>query len=245
MKIAKKPAFLLAGILFPVLAVLVLPAFPAWGQDTEQSAEDEGWVRPDREALRQELRLGQALAPDLHMKMDILGQIMNKARAGGISPEDKNIMQVLRYLAGEGTLTRMPSRSLSEADFPEARRASCEVLGYIGGKSSREILLAVLKAENTSFVLSQAVISLGKITDEADAELTRAFTSLLERKILSGGGDEPLAAALLSAVDKLAGSKSGIQDEDLFRALMRMLDLPLTRNLRQKTMLLIEKITGF
>jgi hypothetical protein len=202
-------------------------------------------VRPDREALRDNLRYTQALTPDLQTKMEVLGRMMDLARSGGVSAGDEGDMRVLRYLAGEGTLIRMPYRSFSEASFPDARRAACEVLGYIGGKLSREILFDVLGAETEPMVLSQAVVSLGKITGEPDTEVIRVFTLLLEGKVLAGGGDDRLAAALLGAIDKLADSKSGIHDEGLFRALIRVPDAPLAPTLRRRARLLIEKMKGF
>jgi hypothetical protein len=230
----QKKVLLLINIIF-----LALCALSAWGQ------EEEGWVRPGSEAAREELGYAQALAPDLAIKLGVINRIGNKARAGGVSPEDKSAMQILRYLAGEGTLILKPYQSFAAVSFPEARRASCEVLGYIGGEPSREILLGVLRAESEPMVLSEAVFSLGKITTEPDAEIIQAFTALLEKKVLVSGGDNNLALALLGSIDKLADSKDGIHDENLFRTLLRMLDTSLMQNVRQRAMLLIEKLKGF
>jgi HEAT repeat protein len=228
------------------IAFLVLSVFPAWTQDAEKSAdqEHEEWVLPNRDSVRRELHYAQALAPDLQTKMDLINRIMDSARSGGVSPEDAGAMRVLRYLAGEGTLRLTADRS-SPANFPEARRASCEALGYIGGESSREILLSVLKVENESMVLSEAVVALGKITAEPDEEIIQVFLFLLEKKVLAAGGDNNLAAALLNTIDKLADSKNGVRSEELFRSLMRIPDSPLMQTVRRKAMLLIEKMKGF
>jgi hypothetical protein len=231
------------GAIFPaaLMFCLALAVFSAQAQETETG----DWVRPNREAVREELRYARALTPDVQTKMDVLSRIINQAKSGGVSPEDKTTMMVLRYLAGEGTLAIKSNGSFSALDFPDARRAACEALGYIGGKSAREILLDVLKAETEPSVLSQAVFSLGTMNAEPDGELIRIFTALLERRVLAPGGDNNLAAALLNVIDKLADSKTGIRDEQLFIALIRMLDAPLTRDVRNKTMLLIEKMKGF
>jgi hypothetical protein len=224
-----------------LILFLVLAVFPARGQE----AEGEDWVLPNRQAVRDQIRYGQALAPDLRTKMEVINRITDMARSGGVSAEDAGTLRVLRYLAGEGTLLRRANGGPSGGGFPEARRASCAALGYIGGKASREILLDVLAAETESLVLSQAVASLGKITDEPDDEVIRVFTLLLERKVLAGVGADSLTDALLGAIGKLADSQSGIHDERLFRTLIRVLDAPLGPSLRRKTMLLLEKLKGF
>jgi hypothetical protein len=219
--------------------------FSLAAQEAGSGAMDEDWVRPGREVLRDEIRYARAFAPDMQTKLALIAEIRDKARQGGVSPEDKSALRVLRYLAGEGTLTLKRGTASASQGFPEARRASCEALGYIGGPSAREILFAVLEAEGEPMVLSEAVFALGRITEEADDELTAVFTALLEAKILIPRGDNNLAMALLHTLEKFADSKAGIHDEGLFRVLMRMLDEPLAPQVRRKARILIEKMKGF
>jgi hypothetical protein len=184
--------------------------------------------------------------PDMRTKLAVIAEIRDEARAGGVSPEDKSVLGVLRYLALEGTHTlNRGNPSLTPQGFPEARRDSCETLGYIGGEVSREILLAVLRAEGEPMVLSQAAAALGRITAEPDDEITLVFTSLLETKVLAPGGDNSLAAALLQTLEKFAASKTGIRDVRLFRTLMRIPDAPLAPSVRRRARSLIEKMKGF
>ena len=206
---------------------------------------DEDWVRPGREVLREEIRYAQALAPDIQTKLSVIAEIRERARAGGVSAEDKNVLRVLRYLAGEGTLTMKRNQILPAANFPEARRSSCETLGYIGGEASREILLSVLKTDTEPMVLSEAAVALGKITPTPDEEIISVFMNLLKTKVLAPGADNNLAMALLGTLDKFAGSRAGLRDENLFRCLMRILDAPLMPVVRQKARALIEKMKGF
>jgi HEAT repeat protein len=218
-------------------------AFSLAAQEADSGDMDKDWVRPNREALREEIFYARAFAPDMQTKLTVIAEIREKAQKGGVSPEDKSALRILRYLAGEGTLRR--SQAPAPQGFPEARRASCETLGYIGGPSAREILLAVLKTEGEPMVLSEAVFALGRITEEADEELAAVFTSLLETKVLVSGGDNNLAAALLHTLEKFADSKAGIRNEGLFRVLLRMLDEPLAPQVRRKARVLIEKMKGF
>lgn len=205
----------------------------------------EDWVRPDREVLRGEILSARASAPDMRTKLAVVAEIRDKARSGGVSPEDKSVLGVLRYLAGEGTLSFERGPASAPQGFPEVRRDSCETLGYIGGEAAREILLAVLRAEGEPMVLSQAVAALGRITGQPDEEIIAAFTLLLETRVLVPGADNNLAMALIETLQKFAASKEGVHDVNLFRALMRIPDAPLAPSVRRRARILIEKMKGF
>jgi hypothetical protein len=224
---------------------LIIGMSPLFLLHPQEQEADEDWLTPGRAAVRRELRYAQALAPDVRTKLTVIAEISDRAKAGGIAAEDKNTLGILRYLAEEGTRSMKQNQSFAAKSFPEARRASCEALGYIGGEGAREILIGVLQTDPEPMVLSEAAFALGKITTEPDEELLGVFRNLLETKVLVSGGDNNLAAALLAAIGKLADSEAGVRDEGLFRALMRVLDAPLTPAVRQKARQLIEKMKGF
>jgi HEAT repeat protein len=225
--------------------LVILGMAPVFFLHPQEQETDEDWLRPGRAAVQRELRYAQALAPDMRTKLTVIAEIRDRAMAGGIAAEDKNALGILRYLTEEGTRSRNQNQSFAAKSFPEARRASCEALGYIGGGTSREILISVLELDPEPMVLSEAVFALGKITTEPDEKILGAFRNLLETKVLVSGGDNNLAMALLSAIGKLADSETGVRDEELFRALMRILDTPLSPAVRQKARQLIEKMKGF
>jgi hypothetical protein len=210
-----------------------------------QTGPEEDWVTPGRAAVQRELGYARALAPDIQTKLAVISEIREKARSGGVPADDQNTLRLLRYLAEEGTRNLAQNQRFAAKSFPEARRASCEVLGFVGGQTSREILLDVLKADPEPMVLSEAVFALGKITAEPDEEIILALRVLLKTKILVPGGDNNLAMALLGTIEKLVDSKTGLRDERLFGGLLLMLEAPLSQSVRQKTRRLIGKMTGF
>ncbi|MCL1818618.1 MAG: HEAT repeat domain-containing protein, partial [Spirochaetaceae bacterium] len=195
-----------------MLAALWLSAGIAAAQPADT---EEDWVLPQRELLRREIRYARALVPELHSKLGVIAELGDRARAGGLSPEDADALRILRYLAGEGTITLKRGPVAAARGFPEARRASCEVLGLVGGDAAREILLEVLKTEPQPMVLAEAAFALGKITPEPRDDITALFRYLLETKVLVPGADNNLAMALLTTLDKFADSRAGIRDEDL------------------------------
>jgi hypothetical protein len=220
--------------------------FPAFSQTAEGvfSGNDADWVTPGKMSVSDQLLLAQALVPDIHMKLRIIEELKIRARTGSVSPSDKNVIHILRYLAEEGVLTPPNRRGPGSRNFPDVRRASCEVLGYIGGKQAKDILINVLKTDNEPMVLSEAVFALGKIETEPDKELIDLLASLIEKKILISP-DNNFAYALLATAEKLADTSAGIRDETLFRNLIRMLDIPLAPPVKIKTRRLIEKMIGF
>jgi hypothetical protein len=232
--------------IFFILTRLWAGFFPVFSQTGEDALPGNGadWVVPGGMSLSDQLLLAQALVPDIHAKLRVIEELKIRARAGGVSPADRNAVRILQYLAEEGILTPPGGRRIASRNFPEARRASCEVLGYIGGKEAKDILISVLKTDNEPMVLSEAVFALGKIETAPDKELVDILASLIEKKILISW-DNNFAYALLAAVEKLTDTPAGIHDETLFRGLIRMLDAPLAPQVKIKTRRLIEKMKGF
>lgn len=211
----------------------------------QEAASGEDWFVPGTLPVQDQLLYAQAALPELQSKLSVLDTLYGRARSGGISPADRNILFILRHIALESTKARSTAgKTPANRDFPEARRASCEVLGYIGGERSVQILLDVLRFDDEPMVLSDALSALAKTAFFIDSDIIEVLTRILEKKILVSH-DAHLTYAFIFALDRLCAAPPGIRDERIFLGLLKFLDGPFPLIIKNRAKLIVEKLKNF
>jgi HEAT repeat protein len=185
------------------------------------------------------LLFAQAQTSDPGMKLQVINDLAARARAGVLSPKDRTSLFILRYLAEEGVRSKVitsPGRN-----FPEVRRAACEILGMVGGPESASILISVLETETEPMVLSEAVFALGKTGVPPERDIMELLTRIIDNHVLPKG-DNNLAFACLLSVEKFEQAGTGIDDPALFRALIKVAEAPFIGDVRRKAMAVLDRL---
>ncbi len=207
----------------------------------EIRGEERDWIVPGAAAVRERLLFAQAVSPNRETKFSALREIGGGIETGTLSPNDGNVLSILAYLAQEGVKSETRGGSPGERDFPDVRRASCELLGRIGGEGAKRTLLSVLETESEPMVLSEAVYALALIGGRPDPKIVQVLTRLLEVRVLAKN-DDNLAFTCLLAIEKLDTREHRIDDPGLYRALLRLLDAPLIGEVRRKALDVIDRL---
>jgi len=203
--------------------------------------EEKDWIVPGAAAVRSRLLFAQAASPDRESKFHALREIGGNIETGTISPNDGNVLSILTYLAQEGVKSETRGGFPSERNYPDVRRASCALLGRMGGEGAKKTLLSVIESESEPMVLSEAVYALALIGGKPDPKILQILTRLLEVHVLAKY-DDNLAYTCLLAVEKLDTPEHRMDDPDLYRAILRMLDAPLMGEVRRKAFDVIDRL---
>jgi HEAT repeat protein len=199
------------------------------------------WVVPGEMSRGDRLLLAQAITADPGMKIRVVEELAHRARAGVLSQNDINSLFILRHLAEEGVRTKVitaPGRN-----FPEVRRAACEVLGLVGGARSAMILVSVLETEQEPMVLSEAVFALAKTGVPPEKNIIELLTRIIETRVLPRV-DNNLAFACLLSIEKFGSLGTGIDDPSLFRAVIRIADGPFIGDVRRRALAVLDNLRG-
>jgi len=207
----------------------------------EIRGEEKDWIVPGTAAVRERLLFAQAVSPNRETKIRALREIGGSIEAGTLPPGDAESLAILSYLAQEGVKSETRGGSPAERDYPDVRRASCELLGKLGGEEATRTLLSVLESESEPMVLSEAVYAIARIGGRPDRKILRILTRLIEVHVLAKN-DDNLAFTCLLAVEKLDTPERRIDDPDLYRAILRMLDAPLIGEVRRKALDVIDRL---
>ena len=202
---------------------------PDWIQTTDVQPETDGdWVRPDDGvsdipsvgtqaivALRAE-----AFAVDLDAKARVLATLGQMHEEGRLSPDDGQALDLIAFLATESYDFQIRRDGRVVNDFPMVRAEAVRLLGAVGGPAATITLQRVLNHEDDAFVLSQSVTAVAQAAREATPELLTTLTTLVTRMNALRRPDNALALAVVNAVNDLHERSGGIDDPDLFRALI-------------------------
>jgi hypothetical protein len=192
-------------------------------------------------SVQDRLLYAQALVPDAGMKLAVVEDIRQRADRGGISPADKPTLFILRSLIDENVRSEIRSPTATRRNFPEVRVAACRVLGQIGGETARGLLLSVLKYDYEPMVLSEAVYGLGKLGGRPDEETIDTIVQTIRRHVLPGKMNN-LAFACLLAVDSFDPGFPGLENSDLFMAILSIRYGPFVPEVRGLAERLSDKI---
>ncbi|MDR1895108.1 MAG: HEAT repeat domain-containing protein [Spirochaetales bacterium] len=200
---------------------------------TSPSPRVEGTVE-DVYLQSQELQIiqEQALALDQDQKLLALSNISHMFDDGKIAEGDQQVGYLLNLLVNEGIGRQIRQNNLLINDFPVVRKEAAALLGRLRGESAKNSLLAILRTDNESMVLSEAVYQLGVIGLNANNEVSTAIADALDRQ--SGRPSDNFAYACLLAFQKLAVANNRLQDGNAIRAIITVAQGPYLYEVRRK-----------
>ncbi|MEE8441665.1 MAG: HEAT repeat domain-containing protein [Spirochaetia bacterium] len=224
---------------------------PEWIKATEINPEtDADWVRPagDDPAIPTvgpqaiiTLR-AEALAIDLDAKARVLATLGNMNAENRLSPDDGPAMNLISFLATESYDFQVRRGGQIINDFPMIRAEAVRLLGSVGGPTATATLERVLNHEDDAYVLSQAVTAVARAAPESTPGLLRTLTTLVNHMNVVRRPDNALAIAVVNAVSDLHERFGGIDDPDLFRALLSIAHGGYSTAVRRAAVEVIDKL---
>jgi HEAT repeat protein len=205
------------------------PDQPDWIQSTDTQPESNGdWVQPGPEAsniapVREQaitaLR-AEAFRTDLDAKSRVLSTLRGMQEDNRLSPVDGQAIELISFLATESYDFQIRQDGRVINDFPMIRAEAVQLLGSVGGPAATVTLQRVLSHEEDAYVLSRAVTAVAQAAPEPSPELLATLTTLVNHMNAVRRPDNALAIAVVYAVEDMHQSSGGIDDPDLFRALI-------------------------
>ncbi len=226
---------------------------PDWIQSTEVQPDTDGaWVRPDgADATTPTVRpqaiialRAEAFAIDLDAKSRVLATLGQMHEENRLSPDDRPAMDLIAFLATESYDFQVRREGRVINDFPMIRADAVRLLGSVGGPAATSTLERVLKHEDDAYVLSQAVTAVARATPAPTPELLMTLTTLITRMNAVRRPDNALAIAVINAVGDLHERSGGIDDPDLFRALISIAQGGYSITVRRAATRVIDELRG-
>jgi HEAT repeat protein len=208
-------------------AVLLLGIFLLLGNVVfaQQDQDSGGQLSIEELYLSQDVEVqimrSQALANDRESKLLALQTIRSIVDSGQSTVEEGAVVAVLESLGGEGVYRVVRQGGSVINNFPEVRRQAANLLGEVGGDSSKTVLLKMLNNDNEPMVLAEAVFALGKIGINT-VEVTESMVSALRRNTLQIVPDNNFAFATLLALERLRETDAGIARANILQALIEV-----------------------
>lgn len=191
----------------------------------QQGDESAGRLSIEELYLSQDVEIqimrSQALADDRESKLLALQTIRSIVESGQQAADPEAVVAVLESLGGEGVyrITRQGGAVVN--NFPEVRRQAANLLGEVGGESSKTVLLKMLTNDNEPMVLAEAVFSLGRIGIN-NPEVLDTMIAALRRNTLKVTPDNNFAFATLLALDRLRAAGEGIAKPNVLQGLIEV-----------------------
>lgn len=204
----KSALFALAFLMF------VVPAF-SQSFDTSRDEEDTSSNEPTIEdiylATQIEINIvkSQATSFDRELKIEALNSIERMIDEKRINERTTEVIDVLEDLGKEGVSTQVYENNSLINYFPMVRRQAIELLGKLGGESSKDALSSIIRVERDSMVLSEAFNALGKIGLDENNDVTELIINAFNEKH-SIAPDDNLAIATMFALYELSRGKDEI-----------------------------------
>ena len=156
----------------------------------------------------------------------------------------ERVMQILDSLSKEGVgkVVREDGRQIN--NFPMVRREACAILGQIGGEDAKNSLLNVLLSDNEPMVRAEAVYSLGLIGLNENNEVTKIISWVILQQDLTRP-DNNFAFASILALEKIAEKNNGINDEELYRAVITIAQGNYIRDVKYKALDLLNTLRKY
>jgi hypothetical protein len=206
---------------------------------------DQGTLTIEQLYLSQEVEIQllrtQAFSNTREGKALALQDIKSGIEAGKYSSDSKEVMVILDALAGEGVYRTVRTNGELSNDFPDIRKDSVALLGLIGGKAARDILIKVLHSDKEPMVQAEAIYALGNAKDASKDNLPYMAEILHNNSALSTP-DQNLAYAALLAVEKIAVKEKGIADPDIINAVLDVIYGRYQRNVVLKALDVLKKM---
>ncbi|HUZ18859.1 MAG TPA: HEAT repeat domain-containing protein [Spirochaetia bacterium] len=186
----------------------------------------------------------QATELDRDSKLLALTSIQEMINNKTLAKDSPVAMDILGYLAFEGTQHEVTSQNRQINNFPEVRRRACELLGQIGGQQADKILLQVMLEDNEPMVLSQAAYALGEIGLNPDSAVSSRIAAVVMRDTIVKP-DNNFAFASLLAFEKLAKRNSGLNDPLAFQAIVQISQGNYIRDVKLKALQVLDELKQY
>ena len=224
---------------------------PDWIESTDTQPDTSGdWVQPETEtptippvrpqaitALR-----AQAFAGDLDAKARVLSTLGGMQQDNLLGPDDEPGIDLISFLATESYDFQIRRNGRVINDFPMIRAEAVRLLGAVGGPAATVTLQRVLRYEADAYVLSQAVTAVAQAATEPSPELLTTLTTLVNRMNAVGRPDNALAMSVINAVEDLHERSTGIDDPDIFRALISIAQGGYSSTVRRSAIRVVDKL---
>lgn len=220
------------------------PAKPAAASDKEGGSVsiEELYLSQDVEV--QVLR-SQVMSNNRETKVMALQNIGAMVDDKRVTADNKEVVALLESLAGEGVFKLARQEGSVSNYYPDVRRQAVELLGKIGGKDAKTILMRVTQADKEPMVLAEAVYAMGKLAGDDDKDVLPYITKVMQVNNTRVSPDNNLAFACLLTVERLAGKfKGGVADPELINALLETATGLYLKDVRYKAIAVISKLRG-
>ena len=138
---------------------------------------------------------------DRTQKSAILDDILNNFDKFGFSENDKELLQMVSYLAEEGSIRQEYENNRLINDYPDVRRKSVQVLARIGGDSARDALINILHTDQNPAVKAEVCNALAKVKDNKDGKALNALVYIYRSTYRP---DPYLIQSIITAVKQIA-----------------------------------------
>ncbi|HUX20567.1 MAG TPA: HEAT repeat domain-containing protein [Spirochaetia bacterium] len=192
------------------------------------------------------MRVVREQATDLSRdsKLLALASIREMINSGGVTKDSAVALDVLGYLANEGTAREVMENNQQINNFPEVRRQACNLLGQIGGQQADEILMQVMMQDSEPMVLSEAAYALGQIGLNKDGLVSKRIADVVIRQTVVKP-DNNFAFASLLAFEKLAKKNNGLQDPTSFQAIVAISQGSYITAVKEKALQVLDELKKY
>ena len=192
------------------------------------------------------MRVVREQATDLNRdsKLLALASIREMINSGSVTKDSATTLDVLGYLANEGTAREVMENNVQINNFPEVRRQACNLLGEIGGQKADDILMQVMLQDSEPMVLSEAAYALGQIGLNKDGAVSKRIADVVMRQTIVKP-DNNFAFASLLAFEKLAKKNNGLSDPASFQAIVKISQGPYIRTVKEKALQVLDELKKY
>lgn len=192
------------------------------------------------------MRIVREQAVDLNRdsKLLALASIREMIDNGTVAKNSTVALDILGYLANEGTGHVAMENNRQINNFPEVRREACNLLGRIGGDQADTILMQVMAEDREPMVLSEAAYALGKIGLNPGGQVAQRIAFALHR-VEARAPDNNFAFASLLAFEKLAKKNKGLNDPSAFQAIIAISQGSYIRPVKQKALQVLDELKQY
>ncbi len=233
------------GIIFFATLFVVFSAHYLIAQDNgvdetaERTIEELYLQNAEMSVIRQ-----QAVTVDREMKLLALDNMEQLIEEGKVTEDSADALYLLDYLAMEGIAREVRVNGRLINYFPEVRRRSANLLGKVGGETAKNTLLDVIDNDNEPMVLAEAAYALGEIGINNDDQVALVLADMITQQSVVAP-DDNLAFAVLLAFEKIAEANDGLNNPDVFNAIIQIAQGNYIREVRRKALDVMNKMRSY
>lgn len=229
---------------FSVLFFALTPAKEAHSQENDDGRQ---WVGPqngeiDDRALRSGERLvleAQLTSTDPIFREQAIDRLVDLARSDRLSGYDPSLLDILEFVLLEPHTREYRGRGGPASVY--SRVQVVEVLRSVGGPNAITLIVSMLQLETDPVVLTEGLRALRSLDVYPDDEVLRALRRVIYY-LRDVRPDEGLMLNAVGTVEYLDGIGWGIEDADLFRGMIDLLEGPYSSRARRAVLASLDRI---